>query len=142
MVVGDGPDRDKYDKMMVESGLGLRIGLLPAMPVREAFAMSDIVVIPSRAESMPYIVLEALAAGKAVIATRVGGIPEVLGQDSDALVTPGDAEDLSRAMTRAITDPAWHAATMPKAQDFHARFSAATMASGILQFYETALAKA
>jgi glycosyltransferase involved in cell wall biosynthesis len=140
MVVGDGPDRDKYDEMMTQRGLGQRIGLLPAMPVRDAFTMSDVVVIPSRAESMPYIVLEALAAGKTVIASRVGGIPEVLGQESEALVNPGDPEDLARAMTRAITDPEWAAATMPTSDDFRSRFSASVMAAGILRFYKKALA--
>lgn len=46
--------------------------------------MSQNLVVPSRAEAMPYIVLEGLGAGKTIIATRVGGIPEALGKDSPA----------------------------------------------------------
>lgn len=139
MIIGDGPDRDRYDQMIVESGLGQRIGLLPAMPVKQAFAMSDVVIIPSRAESMPYIVLEALASGKAVIASRVGGIPEVLGADSDALVPAGDATALAAAMAKAIATPEWQRATMPTPDSFKSRFSASVMAAEMLDFYRQAL---
>ncbi|MCM2473877.1 glycosyltransferase family 4 protein [Rhizobium sp. CG5] len=139
LVVGDGPDRDKYDAMMMQRGLGRRIGLLPAMPVQDAFSMSNIVVVPSRAESMPYIVLEALGAAKSVIATRVGGIPEMLGADSEALVNPDDPDDLARVMAKAVTTPGWHDSTMPSMADFKARFSASVMADGILALYRERL---
>src|SRR5690606_26892929 len=82
LIVGDGPDRDRYETMIVERGLMRRIRMLPAMPAREAFPMARTVVVPSRAEAMPYIVIEALAARKPVIASRVGGIPEILGTES------------------------------------------------------------
>ena len=141
LIVGDGPDRDKYRDMIEQRGYGRRIGLLPAMPVKEAFAMSSIVVVPSRAEAMPYIVLEALAAGKSLIATRVGGIPEVLGEDSDALVQPGDARDLARVMARSVTTPDWHGATMPEPETFKAKFSASTMAEQIADLYRERLAR-
>lgn len=139
LVVGDGPDRDKYDAMMTQRGLGRRIGLLPAMPVQDAFSMSNIVVVPSRAESMPYIVLEALGAAKTVIATRVGGIPEMLGADSEALVNPDDPDDLARVMAKAVTTPGWHGNTMPSLDDFKAKFSASVMADGILALYRERL---
>ncbi|GEO84630.1 glycosyl transferase [Ciceribacter naphthalenivorans] len=135
LIIGDGPDHDRYRDMIEQRGFGRRIALLPAMPVKEAFAMSSIVVVPSRAEAMPYIVLEALAAGKSVIATRVGGIPEVLGANSDALVEPGDAEDLANVMARAVTAPDWHGATMPDRQAFKTKFSASAMADQTLTVY-------
>ncbi len=141
LIVGDGPDRDKYRDRIEQRGYGRRIGLLPAMPVKEAFAMSNIVVVPSRAEAMPYIVLEALAAGKSLIATRVGGIPEVLGEDSDALVEPGNVQDLARVMARAVTTPDWHGATMPEPEAFRARFSASTMAEQMADLYRERLAR-
>ena len=136
LMVGDGPDRDRYQAMMAERGLGRRIQMRPAMPAREAFAMAKIVVVPSRAEAMPYIVLEALAAGKPVIASRVGGIPEVLGDTSAALATPGDAEDLARVMTEAFTTPGWQDAVMPKPDAFKAVFSASVMAREMLSLYQ------
>ncbi|KAB1086034.1 glycosyltransferase family 4 protein [Neorhizobium galegae] len=136
LMVGDGPDRDRYEAMMAERGLGRRIQMKPAMPARDAFAMAKIVVVPSRAEAMPYIVLEALAAGKPVIASRVGGIPEVLGEASAALAIPGDAEDLARVMTEAVTTPGWQDAVMPKPEAFKAVFSASVMAREMLGLYQ------
>ena len=135
LMIGDGPDRDKYRDMMVERGLGKRISMLPAMRVQDAFTMSDNVVVPSRAEAMPYIVLEALGAGKTVIASRVGGIPEVLGKDSSALVAPGDAGDLARVMAEAIAQPGWGRQTMPSADAVKAVFSAPVMAKDVLKLY-------
>ncbi|MCC2609304.1 glycosyltransferase family 4 protein [Neorhizobium sp. Rsf11] len=139
LMVGDGPDRDRYEAMMAERGLGRRIEMKPAMPAREAFAQAKIVVVPSRAEAMPYIVLEALAAGKAVIASRVGGIPEVLGETSEALAVPGNAEDLARVMTQAVTTPGWKDRVMPKPEAFKAVFSASVMAREMLELYQDLL---
>ncbi len=67
---------------MIQLGLGQRITMLPAMKQRDAFRLARTLVVPSRAEAMPYIVMEAVAAGKPVIASRVGGIPEALGADN------------------------------------------------------------
>jgi glycosyltransferase involved in cell wall biosynthesis len=125
--------------MIAQSGLGLRLQMLPAMQTRKAFALAKTVVVPSRAEAMPYIVLEALAAGKPVIASRVGGIPEVLGEDSEALAVPGDADDLSRIMTAVATQPGWQARTMPKPASFKAVFSAPVMARDMIGLYRDIL---
>jgi glycosyltransferase involved in cell wall biosynthesis len=135
MMIGDGPQRDKYLEMMTVRGLGRRIGMRPAMNIREAFATAPTVVVPSRAESMPYIVLETLAAGKAVIASDVGGISEVLGKGSGALVPPGDSDALAATMAASLTDPDWKARNMPDRKRFHETFSAVTMASRITGLY-------
>jgi glycosyltransferase involved in cell wall biosynthesis len=139
LMVGDGPDRDRYRDMMVERGLGKRIGMLPAMRIQQAFAMSQNLVVPSRAEAMPYIVLEGLGAGKTIIATRVGGIPEALGKDSLALVAPEDSDDLARVMADAIRVPGWHDAAMPPMEKVKAVFSASVMANEVLKLYEELL---
>ena len=109
------------------------------MPARSGFALAGAVVVPSRAEAMPYIVLEALAAGKPVIASRVGGIPEVLGTDSAALAVPGDAGDLSRIMVESL-GAGWQEANMPKPEAFRSVFSASVMASSMLDLYQNVLA--
>ncbi len=142
LVVGDGPDRDRYETMIVERGLGRRIGMLPAIAVTEAFSMSQNVVVPSRAEAMPYIVIEALAAGKTVIASRVGGIPEVLGPDSVALATPDDAGDLARIMATAITSANWHETVMPPRNTLKSVFSASAMARDVLKLYSELIDRA
>jgi glycosyltransferase involved in cell wall biosynthesis len=141
LMVGDGPDRERYEAMISERGLGRRLTMMPAMPARKAFALANLVVVPSRAEAMPYIVLEALAAGKPVIASRVGGIPEVLGAKSAALSIPGDAASLSGVMTQALQTPEWQDRVMPKPADFKAVFSASVMAADMLTLYQDLLAQ-
>ena len=64
-------------------------------------------VAPSRAESLPYIVLEAAAAGRSADHHQVGGIPEVFGPQSERLVPPGDAAALARAIARGARRPGW-----------------------------------
>ena len=75
-------------------------------PTREAFAMTRALVVPSRAESMPYVVLEAIAAGLPLVATRVGGVPEIFGPRAGDLVPPGDAAALALAIDDLLADPA------------------------------------
>jgi glycosyltransferase involved in cell wall biosynthesis len=135
LMIGDGPDRAKYQTMMVEAGLSDRIGILPAMPIRDALSMSRTIVVPSRAESMPYIVLEALAAGKSVVASRVGGIPEALGPASAALAEPDSAADLARVMAASISEPGWAGRVMPSVEAIKQVFSAPVMARDVLKLY-------
>jgi glycosyltransferase involved in cell wall biosynthesis len=141
LIIGDGPDLERYRRMVEQKGLGRRIDFRPAMPIAQAFALSDIVVVPSRAEAMPYIVLEALAAEKTIIASRVGGIPEILGADSEALIEAGRADLFGSAMAKALTDPDWSKRTMPGTDAFHSRFSAAVMARDIEALYRAQLAR-
>lgn len=108
------------------------------MPAREAFALAHIVVVPSRAEAMPYIVLETLAAGKTMIATAVGGIPEIFGAGSPVLARP-DAGELATRMADALEDPTGFAALMPDMADLRARFGADAMAASIEKAYFAAL---
>ena len=99
--VGDGPDRERLiARARTMTGVDARF--LHPMPAREAFTLGRTLVVPSRAESMPYIVLEAAAAGVPVIATAVGGIPEIFGAMADRLVRPDALHALVDALgTRA-----------------------------------------
>ncbi|WP_439617012.1 glycosyltransferase family 4 protein [Shinella sp.] len=141
LMIGDGPDKAKYEDMMLRAGLGRRIGMLPAMKAHDAFALTRNIVVPSRAEAMPYIVLEALAARKPVIASRVGGIPEVLGPDSIALVEPGNPDALATVMAEAVGDPDWRRKVMPEPRAFKETFSASVMSSSLLSLYREILAR-
>lgn len=135
LMVGDGPQQGEYRDLAVEQGLGRRIAMRPAMNAREAFALARHVVIPSRAESMPYIVLEAVAAQKPVIASRVGGIPEILGKGSAALAEPSDAQSLATIMTAAIVEKDWASRLMPEPHTFKSRFASSVMTAEMLQLY-------
>lgn len=105
-IVGSGPDEKSLHAAVAARGLTQAIRFLPAMPARRAFALGRVMVVPSRAESLPYIVLEAAGAGVPLIASRVGGIPEIFGPDSPRLVPPDNAPALAAAIAEAMADPA------------------------------------
>lgn len=142
-IVGYGPDEEALQASAAGGGLAGDIRFLPAMPARQAFALGRLLVVPSRAESLPYIVLEAAGAGLAVIATRVGGIPEIFGADSTRLVPPDDAAALAEAIAKALDDPA---GTRQFAQQLCGRvreaFSVELMVDEILACYRQALTAA
>jgi len=133
-MVGDGDDVPAYRDQAARLGLGEAITFLPAMPARLAFAKARTVVVPSRHEALPYIVLETLAAGKPLIATAVGGIPEIFAQASDVLVVP-KAESIAAAMVSAAGDPEAFVARMPDPALFHRRFGIETMVEKIDSIY-------
>jgi glycosyltransferase involved in cell wall biosynthesis len=89
----------------------------PIHPATRAFSQARCVVIPSLAESFPYVVLEAAAARMPLLATRVGGIPEIFGPYGDHLLPPGDAAALAAAMAAFLDRPAERAALAGKLQE-------------------------
>jgi glycosyltransferase involved in cell wall biosynthesis len=140
-IAGDGPDRQTFETEIGALGLKSSVRFVGITPARTAFALGRFVVVPSRAESLPYIVLEAAAAGRPLIATNVGGIPEIFGPDADRLVPPGDPEALARALQAAIADP--RSATA-QARRLSARvrtlFSSEVMTDSVLSAYGKVLA--
>jgi glycosyltransferase involved in cell wall biosynthesis len=138
VMVGDGDDLPKYKAQVLSLGLSGRVAFHASMPARKAFALARIIVVPSRAEAMPYIVLEALAAGMPMIASAVGGIPEIFEPGSPALVRP-DVRELGTAMAGAVSDIALYRSRMPSLEELHSRFSATVMARHIERAYFGAL---
>jgi glycosyltransferase involved in cell wall biosynthesis len=140
-LVGDGPDREALQGQVDRLGLAGTIQFMPAMPARQAQALGRIMVVPSRAESLPYVVLEAAAGGKPLVTTKVGGIPEIYGPLSDSLVPPQDAGALAKAITGALDLPD---ATTDMARRLRERvaasFSVESMVDGVLSAYQAALA--
>lgn len=133
-MVGDGPDKQRYKEQIKTLGLDDQILVHDAMPARTAFAMARTVIIPSLAEAMPYIVLEASAAGKAIIATNVGGIPEILGQDNKNLIPPGNVAAMARAMLRQKKQPC--EAPSCNMDDFKSKFSSSAMSASMAKLYD------
>ncbi len=138
-MVGDGDDKPAMEALARDLGLtGAEIAFHPSMPARTAFAKAECVVVPSLAESLPYIVLEAVAAAKPTLASNVGGIPEILGGEPALLVPPGDPAALADAMGRMLADVTGAAQDATRrAQALRARFSTAAMAGDIASFYRT-----
>jgi glycosyltransferase involved in cell wall biosynthesis len=139
-LVGDGPDGETFRAQVARLGLDDVVRFRPAMPARQAQALGRIMVVPSRAESLPYVVLETAAGGKPLITTRVGGIPEIYGPLSDRLVPPEDAPALARAVAGVLDNPAATAQTARLLREqVAASFSVETMVDGVLAGYEAAL---
>ncbi len=124
-------------------GLGLadQIHFIGHCPARTAFTMGRMLVIPSRAESLPYVVLEAAAAGLPIIATNVGGVSEIFGPQADRLIPPDDIGALVAAITAALDDPDGmrSAAQVLKAR-VRSEFSLCTMVESNLAAYREAIA--
>ena len=140
-IAGEGPDAAKLTAQAEQLGIADLVRLVGYRPAREAFAMGRMMVIPSRAESLPYVILEAAAAGVPIISTRVGGIPEIFGPQSDQLIPPDDIGALINAISAALDDPAGlrRVAQLVQAR-VKAEFSLPAMVDGGLTAYREALA--
>ncbi|WP_330455745.1 glycosyltransferase family 4 protein [Streptomyces sp. NBC_00820] len=104
-VVGDGTDRSRLERLA-----GPRVtftGWLDEAGVAERLTDASVVVLPSLwPENFPTVALEALRTGRALVASRVGGLPELVGDDNGALVPAGDAEALAGALRGLLGDRA------------------------------------
>ena len=138
VMVGDGDDLPSDQAQA--AALGLAVRFLPPMPAREAFALGRVIVVPSRAEAMPYIVLVALAAGKTMISSAVGGIPEIFAPASPALVEPA-VESVAAAMAAAMRDEGAFAALMPPRDELRTRFGADMIAENVEKAYLASLGR-
>ncbi len=99
-LVGDGPDRARVEQAIAELGLQQHVKLAGSLTqdgVRRALAKSDIFVLPSLAEGIPVVLMEAMSSGVPCVSTPVNGIPELIEHGrTGMLATPGDAESLAR----------------------------------------------
>jgi glycosyltransferase involved in cell wall biosynthesis len=107
ILVGDGPERTSIERMAVSLGVSDRVILVGHQDdVTPYYAAADLAVISSDTEGSPNALLEAMAAGKPVVATAVGGIPEIVThEDTALLVPPGDPGKLAEAMARVLSSP-------------------------------------
>jgi glycosyltransferase involved in cell wall biosynthesis len=107
LVIGDGPLKGELEA--VTASLGERVRLIQRQPLDRIplyMAAADILVLPSHFEGTPNVVLEALASGRRVVATRVGGVPDLITSDTlGALVPPGDPDALAQGIVTALRSP-------------------------------------
>lgn len=107
-LVGDGPFRPQLERLTAELGLSSRVqfhGDVPRSRALELIACARVFCLPSRREPFGLVVLEAMSLRTPVVATRVGGVPEIVRHGIDGLlVEPDSAQDLSRALRRVLTD--------------------------------------
>jgi glycosyltransferase involved in cell wall biosynthesis len=107
VIVGDGTERSHLERLAEELGVqALFVGHRPNDEVPDLVAAMDVVVLPSRFEGMPLALLEWMAAGKAIVASRVGGIPSIVEHEQEALlVPPRDHIAFAEAIARLLDDP-------------------------------------
>lgn len=136
LLVGDGPDVDEFKEQAMALRLRDTVRFAPPMPARDAFARARAIVVPSLNESLPYIVLEAAAAGLPMVATAVGGIPEIFAGEARRLIPPGDPRRLAGAIAQLVADPNQAAADAAALRTaIKSGFSIPAMADGVLAAY-------
>ena len=106
VIVGDGPERERIENRIRSLGLNGRVTLTGQQTTAEPYyGIADIAVLSSRTEGSPNALLEAMAAGVPVVATAVGGVPEMVTDGESALlVKPGDPAALAGAMKLLLSD--------------------------------------
>ena len=143
VIVGSGAEFEALAQLVEHHDLNRHIAFYGALPAREAFALGRIVVAPSRAESLPYIVMEAVAADKTVIATDVGGVGEIFGPFRDRLLPRDDQRALAQAMLASLREDeaSAEAARAPLRQFVAEHFNVRVMVDSGLCAYRQALAR-
>ncbi|MBE7200998.1 MAG: glycosyltransferase family 4 protein [Parafilimonas terrae] len=104
LMVGSGPDAEILRQTVERLGLADAVAFEPPQAIRSVLARGRILVVPSLAESLPYVVLEAAAAAQPLVATRVGGIPEIFGAAAGDLVPAREPEALASGIRRVLDD--------------------------------------
>lgn len=143
VIAGDGPERNSLAAQSEALGLRDRVIFLGhRTDVPDLLAVCDLFVLPSLYEGLPVSILEAMAAGKPVIATAIGGTDEaVLDGETGLLVPPGDSDALAKAIQRLLADTSL-ANDMARAgrERAYGKFSAEQMVRRTVQVYEQLLA--
>ncbi|HLV87844.1 MAG TPA: glycosyltransferase [Candidatus Sulfotelmatobacter sp.] len=105
VLAGDGPLRSEFERMALDLRIIDRVRFLgDRQDIPAILASIDISVLPSASESLSNVIIESMAAGVPVVATRVGGNPELIDDSRGILVSPADDECLSAAIERLLKD--------------------------------------
>jgi glycosyltransferase involved in cell wall biosynthesis len=138
---GDGEETAALKAQVERLGLAGSIRFIGHVKARYGFSEGRLLVVPSRGDSMPYVVIEAGAAGIPMIAAKVGGIPEIFGAESSALFAPSNADAMAAAIQAALDN---REATAQRAtalrERISAHFSQQAMVDGVIAGYRDAFA--
>jgi len=138
-VVGEGPDRSQIAQAIGSANAGEYIHTVPPCPPDEVavwMGAANVVTLPSYMEGCPNVVLEALACGRPVVATRVGGIPEIMSDACGRLIPPRNAEALTQALGEVLSAE-WDASFISA----HWSRSWSTVAQELLNIFESVTSK-
>ncbi|MGY1697014.1 glycosyltransferase [Geodermatophilus sp. SYSU D00814] len=146
VVVGDGPDRALVERLAAESPAADRItlaGFVEHARVPAVLASLDVLVLPSAYEEMGSVLTEAMAAGLPVVASDVGGIPEVVRHGvTGLLVPPGDADALAAALDRVTGDDVLRARLAAGARARSAEYGWPALSARVAGVYDRVLGTA
>ena len=134
VMVGDGPEREDAEREARDLGVADSVRFLGRLDTVAAILQAtDLFLLPSQMESFGLAALEAMACGAPVVATRVGGLPEVINDGIDGILEPpGSVEAMSRRAVELLRDPARHKAMRAAAATKARMFSA----DAIVPLYE------
>ena len=140
LMVGSGPDADILQQTVARMGLSEAVAFEPPQAIRSVLARGRILVVPSLAESLPYVVLEAAAAAQPLVATQVGGIPEIFGPAAADLVPAREPEALAAGIRRILDDApeVLSARVRALSESIQERFSLERMGSEVIAGYAAA----
>lgn len=140
LVVGDGPERSALERLARELGVTDSVRFLGARPHAEMprlLASSDLAVIPSLMEATSVAGLEAMACGVPVVASRVGGLPEIIDDEVGRLVPPGDPDALAKAIVDLLRSPSRDALGKRARERVVSRWSNARLVERHVRIYRT-----
>jgi len=137
---GDGEESEALRAQVSRLGLSEAVRFVGHVKARAGFANGRLLVVPSRGDSMPYVVIEAAAAGVPMVAANVGGIPEIFGpQHADALFAPSQHAAMADAITAALDHlPAAQERARVLRERIFLHFSQKAMVEGVLSGYRDA----
>lgn len=144
LIVGSGPDEAALRALTVSCGIAEQCVFEPPGPIRKALSRAHVMVVPSRAESLPYVILEAAAAAQPLVSTDVGGINEIYGPRlCHRLIPTNDPVILAAAIATALATPEAERAAEASELAEHVRenFQLDAMIDGVLDAYREALRK-
>jgi glycosyltransferase involved in cell wall biosynthesis len=140
-LAGDGEELDHLKAQIARLGLNEAVCFIGHVKARHGFSKGRLLIVPSRGDSMPYVVIEAAAAGIPMMAANVGGIPEIFAEHADALFAPNIVGAMADAIETALEDPE---AALARAKSLRERiflhFSQKAMVEGVLAGYRDAFA--
>jgi len=140
-LAGDGEELETLKAQIQGLGLGQPARFIGHVKARHGFSKGKVLVVPSRGDSMPYVVIEAAAAAIPMVAANVGGIPEIFGSHTDGLFAPNSAGAMADAIETALDNPdAGLARTKSLRERVLTHFSQKAMVEGVLAGYGEAFA--
>jgi glycosyltransferase involved in cell wall biosynthesis len=138
-LAGDGEETEKLKALIKKLKLEDAVRFIGHVKARFGFSKGKLLIVPSRGDSMPYVVIEAAAAGIPMLAAHVGGIPEIFGPHTSGLFAPNDAGAIADAIETALADMN---ATRERARELRERifmhFSQNAMVDGVMNGYRDA----